>query len=203
MPALFIKPRYDPIAVTLHWIIAIAIICMIILGYTMTGDGVKGTPKQYELYQLHKSIGITILLLSLFRLFWRIKNPPPPLPSSLKRWEGLAANTVHWGLYALMIGIPLSGWAMVSASPLGLPTKLFGTVPWPHLPILPDLPNRGDYASVFREGHELLVLGTIGLLVLHIGAALQHHFLFRNQIVFRMAPKFMAPILRLVRGEKP
>src|SRR4051812_11315537 len=92
------------------------------------------TPKTFAVIQLHKSIGITILLLSLVRLGWRLANRPPPLPAAMPRWERLLAAVTHVGFYLIMIAMPLTGWLMVSTSRFVLPTLLYGVVHWPDIP---------------------------------------------------------------------
>jgi len=131
------RTRYTTVAIVIHWLIAAALIFQIILGWRM-GDGPKG-PTTYALFQLHKSIGITILLLSLARLAWRLFNTPPAPPEGQPKWEQVASKLVHIGFYVIMIGLPLTGWILVSASRVLIPTLLFGTMPWPHIPGLPEL----------------------------------------------------------------
>src|SRR5436190_23816311 len=126
------ETRYGTVAVTLHWFIAAAIIGMLILGKYMA-DLPRDDPSKFDLIQLHKSIGITILTLSVLRLLWRLVNKVPPLPAQMPAWERFAAHASHILLYVLIIGIPLTGWMMVSASPLGIPTIWFGVVEIPHL----------------------------------------------------------------------
>src|SRR5271170_5610610 len=106
------KTSYDAVAKTLHVIIALAILGMIALGWSMEALP-RTDPLKFSLFQWHKSIGITILLLSLFRLYWRVKNPPPPLPPGMHRWEIILAKLVVFLFYVLMIGIPFLGWAVV------------------------------------------------------------------------------------------
>jgi polyisoprenoid-binding protein YceI/cytochrome b561 len=126
--------RYTTVAIALHWLIALAILAMLAIGLTMTH--VKLAPvDKFKLYQLHKSIGLTILALALLRLGWRLVHRPPALPAAMPAWERGAAEGTHVLLYGFMIGLPLLGWAMVSASPFNLPTVLYGVLPWPHLPI--------------------------------------------------------------------
>ena len=105
--------RYDPVAVTLHWFIAISIILMIPLGLFMEDLPIA---IRFDAFVFHKSLGITVLALSIFRLIWRLLNPPPALPDSMTPLEKFSANAVHWVLYFLMIAMPLTGWLMVSAS---------------------------------------------------------------------------------------
>jgi len=179
--------RYTKVAILLHWIIGLAIIGMIPLGVIMH-DMKPGSPEQFALYQLHKSIGITILLLSVLRLLWRLSHPVPPLPDTMAQWEKCASHATHIAFYALMIGIPLTGWAIVSASPFNIPTMLYGVIPWPHLPILPGLENRKEIEHSIAEVHEVLAFGTAALIVLHVGAALRHHFILKDDVLLRMSP---------------
>ncbi len=181
------RTRYTTVAIVIHWLIAAAIIFQIILGWRM-GDGPKG-PTTYALFQLHKSIGITILLLSLTRLVWRLFNKPPAPPIGQPAWERTASHVVHWGFYAIMIGLPLTGWIMVSASRVPIPTLLYGTIPWPHLPLLPELAAGAKQA--WREfgdiGHGVLVKLTYLLLLLHLGAVAKHQILDRDEVFGHMA----------------
>ncbi|MDG2521083.1 YceI family protein [Caulobacter segnis] len=182
------RNRYTTVAIVLHWLIAAAIIFQIILGWR-AGDAPKG-PSAFAMIQLHKSIGITILLLSLARLAWRLTHRPPPHVADQPRWQTIASHAVHWGFYAIMIGLPLTGWIMVSASRLNIPTVLYGTIPWPHLPFLPELP--ADAKAVWRTvgdtGHGVLVKLTYVLLLLHLGAVAKHQILDRDQTFGHMAP---------------
>ena len=113
---------YAPVAILLHWLIAALIVLQIVLAGRMEG---KLTPESFAVTQLHKSIGISILLLSLARLAWRLLNPPPPMPESLAPWERRLAKLTHAGFYGVMIAMPLTGWIMVSTSRLAIPTLLF------------------------------------------------------------------------------
>src|SRR5690349_2490074 len=115
------ETRYGSVAVTLHWLIALAIIGMLILGKYMA-DLPKDDPSRFDLIQLHKSIGITILAFSALRVLWRLVNRVPPLPAEMPGWERFAAHASHLLLYVLIIVLPLSGWALASSSPLGIPT---------------------------------------------------------------------------------
>ena len=172
--------RYTVVAIALHWAIAALIIFMIWLGWNMEENETR--------YQLHKSIGITILLLSVIRVAWRMLNPPPALPSGMKPLEVKASHYVHVGLYVLMILMPLLGWALVSTSELRVPTVLFGTVSWPELPFLSGL--RGDKLAhgVIETLHSKGAWVIIGLLVLHVGGALKHEFSPEEGVLKRMIP---------------
>ncbi len=184
--------RYGVVAMALHWLIAVMIIGMLIGGLIMgdldpAGPGLLGMSK-FEIYQLHKSFGITVLLLSLLRLAWRLANPVPPMPANMKTWERIAARVTHWGFYFLMIAIPLSGWAMVSASPWGIPTVIFGLFEWPHIAPLTAVEDKEAVEHLFYEIHEYLAFGAIALLGLHIAAAGKHALVLKDGVVGRMVP---------------
>lgn len=182
------RTRYTTVAIALHWLIAAAIIFQIILGWR-AGDGPKG-PATFAMMQLHKSIGITILLLSLARLGWRWVNPAPPGPAGQPRWEQIASKVVHVGFYVIMIGLPLTGWILVSTSKTNLPTILFGAIPWPHLPLLPDLAAGPKHLwhEIGEIGHNALVKTTYLLLLLHLGAVAKHQILDKDAVFQNMAP---------------
>lgn len=180
--------RYTTVAIILHWLIAAAIIFQVILGWRM-GDEAKG-PATYAIFQLHKSIGITILLLSLARLAWRLFNPPPPHPATQPRWETIASHVVHVAFYVIMIGLPVTGWIIVSTSKLAIPTVLYGAIPWPHIPFLPELAAgpKHIWHEIGEVGHGLLVKTTYLLLALHLGAVAKHQILDRDAVLGHMAP---------------
>src|SRR5580658_6842815 len=135
-PARAQRSTYSSVAIGLHWLIALAMLTNIGLAWYF---GTLPRAAQIGPVQLHKSIGITVLLLTLIRIGWRLVNAPPPLPDTMAVWEKGAAKANHLLFYLLMLGMPLSGWAMVSASPLIRvhPTVLYGVVPWPAFPWLP------------------------------------------------------------------
>jgi cytochrome b561 len=189
MPLRNSQLRYGTVAVTLHWLIAVAIICMIGFGYYLSTLPITD-PSLYRLVQLHKSIGLTILVLSALRIVWRLVNPVPPLPDTLSKPMKVLARATHILLYVVIVAIPLSGWAMASASPLGIPTVWFGLFEWPHIAPLAHLPfDRKDATEeAIHTVHAWLAYGTAVLLVLHVGAALLHHYLMRDDTLRRMLP---------------
>ncbi len=179
--------RYSTVAIVLHWAIAAAIVFQVLIAWRM--HDLK-TPLGFALTQLHKSVGITVLLLSLARLAWRLMNPPPPEPARLATWERALSKAVHVLLYVIMIGMPITGWIMVSASRIQIPTLLYGVIPWPHLPIA-DLPAaaKAPWRSFGHESHEWLAYGAYALVALHVAGALKHQLLDRDMpILARMAP---------------
>ncbi|MBT8472987.1 MAG: cytochrome b [Marinicaulis sp.] len=175
--------RYSSAAVFLHWLIALLIIGQIAGGLYM--HRLPATTLKFELYQWHKSFGVTILALSVLRLGWRLTHRPPPLPDAMSRIEQFGARASHAGFYVLLFALPLVGWAMVSASPKDLPTVLFETVPFPHMP---GLPQSESLEAAFMQTHKYLAYSAIALLFLHVAAALKHHFIKRDDVLTAMAP---------------
>jgi len=174
--------RYSKVAISLHWLIALMIIGLIVFGILMTNPE---TPNRFALYQLHKSFGICVLILSVLRLLWRLGHKPPALPSGMKSWEVAAAKFTHIAFYIIMIGMPLLGWAMVSSTETVIPTKIFKMIPWPDMP---GLPRDKAVSDIFKNLHHWLGKGTILLIALHVGAALKHHFVNKDTVLARMIP---------------
>ena len=182
--------RYSVIAIMLHWLIAVIIAAQLFLGLWMV-DAIRQPASRVlalQAYQWHKSLGLTLLILSLMRLLWRLFNPPPSLPESMSRLEKLAAHAVHWLFYALMIGIPLLGWAMVSAAPFAVPVRVFGVFQWPHFPWVRALDNKAMLGTVLQLSHRYVAYFLILLVGLHAAAALKHHFFSRDNVLARMIP---------------
>ncbi|MBA3812223.1 MAG: cytochrome b [Caulobacteraceae bacterium] len=186
--------RYNAVAMSLHWLIAALILTNIGLAWYF--NTLTGLPKIPPI-QLHKSIGITVLILSLLRLGWRLAVPPPPLPASVTRRERLAAGAAYVLFYVVMIGMPLSGWALSSASKVIqiYPITLYGVVKWPAIAPLTQLPPPQMKAAhgVFVTTHELLAKLAYALIVLHVAAALRHQFLKRDAVLSRMVPFIRRP----------
>lgn len=178
--------RYTSVAVALHWAIAVLILGNIAGGLFMHNLP-NASPVKFDLYQLHKSFGLSILMLTVFRLGWRLTHTAPPLPAATPGWQRIGARAAHWAFYGLMLVIPLTGWAMVSVSPLEIPTWLFGVVPVPHMPFFAGVADRAAMEDLLAEVHEYLAFGMLGLFVLHLGAALKHHFLDRDGVLQSMS----------------
>lgn len=179
--------RYSTVAIILHWLIAALIVFQVILAWRMDGR----TPQGFALFQLHKSVGITILALSLARLAWRLTHRPPALPATMPSWEKLLAHITHVGLYVIMIGLPITGWIIVSTSRIQVPTLLYGVVPWPHVPGLAHLaePAKSAWNGVSELGHEALAWGAYVLVALHVAGALKHQLFSRDEpVLAHMAP---------------
>ena len=179
--------RYSLIAIAFHWAIAALIFGNLALGSLMVrADGLA----RFQLTQLHKSIGITVLVLSVLRLGWRLVNPPPAPSEGLSMLESWLSKTVHWGFYAIMIALPITGWAMASASPLNIPTVLYGTVPWPRLPGFATLSASAKKVAeaLFDTVHFDLTLVAGLLIAFHLAGVAKHSWMDRSGIISRMLP---------------
>lgn len=190
--------HYNTVAKMLHWLMALLIVGMLVLGLVMTTGNVLDGPGKAVALQMHKSFGMIVLILSLFRLAWRWLKPPPPFPAQMPRWEKLAAHITHVILYVLMLVMPLVGWMMISTFPHN--SLFFGLFPIPNVPFLHDLPNKKDIREVLENIHWSLAWVIVTFVALHAGAALKHHFIERNDILLRMAPRLFGRILRYIRG---
>jgi cytochrome b561 len=139
---------------------------------------------QFELYQWHKSIGFLILFLAGLRLLWAIINPKPRLADTIQPSERSAARAVHVSLYLLTVLVPLAGWAVVSTSPLQIPSYAFNLVVVPNLPLAISSHAEGLWSSI----HGFLAYAAAFLAAVHIIAALRHHFHFRDGTLLRILP---------------
>ncbi len=184
------QDRYTNGAIALHWLIAFMVVGQIVVGLYMHKLDDDQANLKFELYQWHKSFGITVLLLTLVRFGWRLTHKAPALPAAMPAWERLAARGAHIGFYVLLVAIPLAGWAIVSSSPYAdsVQTYLFGVIHWPHLPFFTGVEDREDVSDVFAEIHEYLAFAMIGLIGLHVAAALKHHFINKDSVLAHMLP---------------
>ncbi|HWL47121.1 MAG TPA: cytochrome b/b6 domain-containing protein, partial [Sphingomonadaceae bacterium] len=193
-------PRtYGLVAASLHWTIAAALLANLAIGWWMTAslaDPAKAAAA-FRAFQGHKSLGLTILVLSLVRLGWRLTHRAPPPPPGMPRWQRAAAAAVHVLLYGAMIALPLSGWAYVSAGwnvgldqPFAVPTLWFGLFHWPHIEWIAALDDAARRSAAFRAlaTHQTLVWAMVALLAAHVAAALKHQFVDRDGLLARMAP---------------
>ena len=181
------RKDYTAAAKVLHWLIAALIFVMFTLAWTM-GD-FSGIQK-FKLYNLHKSIGISILALMSLRLFWRSFQGAPVLPRSVPRRERIAARFGHLALYAALFLMPFSGWAMISAS--DKPSVLFGYKAFPLISWLSELPpdQKEVIADIFKSIHEFTANVLLFLIGIHVAAALRHAFVLKDGIMSRMLPRF-------------
>ena len=181
--------RYTSVAISLHWLIAILLIGLIAVGKYMN-ELEETDHLRFELIQWHKSFGILALLLVVIRVIWRLTHRPPALSSRMPSWERFAASATHLFLYLLVLLVPLSGWLMVSVSPLNLATELFGVIPWPHLSFEGAsgfaLADKETVSELSITAHHFLANGLLILVLLHIGAALRHQFVLKDNLLSRM-----------------
>ena len=172
--------HYTRTAKSLHWAMAILLFGLLALGFYM--HDLPLSPEKLQLYSWHKWAGVTAFLLVLVRLAWRVAHRPPALPASMPKLMQLAAHAGHLALYLLMLAIPLSGWLMSSAK--GFQTVWFGILPIPDL-----LEKNKELGAQLAEVHEALAILFILTLLAHIGAALKHHFIDKDDILTRMLPR--------------
>lgn len=171
--------RYTGVAIGLHWLVAFLIFAAFPLGVYM--HDLPLSPTKLQLYSYHKWIGITVLLLAVLRILWRIGHPAPPLPDSMPAWQKAASHGVHALLNLLTLAVPFSGWLMSSAK--GFQTLWFGVLP------LPDLVGKDKaLGELLAQVHMGLNLALAILVVLHVAAALKHHFIDRDDVLTRMSP---------------
>ena len=168
---------YTPVAKALHWLMAVLILGLLALGIYM--HELPLSPQKLQLYSWHKWAGVTVFVLLWLRLAWRVTHRPPPLPSTMSVGMQTLAHLGHAALYVLMLVIPISGWLMSSAK--GIQTVWFGV--WP----IPDLigadPLWGDRLQL---AHKLLNIAFMLTLLGHVGAALWHHFVLKDDTLRRM-----------------
>ena len=171
--------HYTATAKALHWGIAVLIFGMLGLGFYMTGLDLS--PTKLQLFSWHKWAGVTIFLFVVVRLGWRLRHRPPELPAGMPAWQRKVAAATHVLLYLLMFAVPITGWLMSSAK--GFQTVYFGVLPLPDL-----LVKDADLGDLLQEVHKLLNFSMAALVVAHIGAALKHHFIDRDEVLARMLP---------------
>lgn len=170
---------YTKTAIALHWLIAFGIFAALALGITMVN--LPLSPFKLKLYSWHKWLGVCIFAFAVIRLAWRLTHPVPALPETMQVWERWAAHLTHGVLYVLMFAIPLSGWLMSSAA--GFPVVLFGVLPLPNL-----IEKSPELTEIFKVLHFALNVGLVILVCMHVGAALKHHFINRDQVLTHMLP---------------
>ncbi len=169
------KESYGSIAKFLHWLIALLVVVMLIVGYFMDDWGIS------SIKNIHKLVGLLILLLVVARIVWVLNNDRPLLPSTIGKFERILSRIVQGLLYISLIAMPLSGWAMVTA---------FGHFPhigaW-YIP-MPGIPIDVNLAYVFADVHATTAVIIISLVSLHVLGALKHHFWDKDDVLKKMLP---------------
>jgi len=179
MPNRTMPARYSGLAQLFHWVIAALIVTQFVLA-RMAQDLPLGARK-LGLLARHKSVGMTILMLAILRLLWRLKTARPELPPAMNRLERITAHGTHIAFYVLLFAMPLTGWMMSSAKSYSV--SWFGLFTWPNLI------GKNEAAFEFlRTTHDTLSDVLFAVAVLHILAALKHHFWNRDDVLKRMLP---------------
>ena len=174
--------RYSSTAIVLHWLLGLFLVGLLGMGMYMTG--LPFSPQRLKLYNWHKWAGMAFLGLSLLRLLWRLTHRPPALPAAMQQampgWQKAAHHGTHHLLYALFILVPLIGWAYSSAA--GFPVVFLGL--WQ----LPDfVPVSKELAATIKPFHKIAAISMAAVALLHIAAALKHHWVDRDGLLARMS----------------
>jgi cytochrome b561 len=179
MPNPAEKTRYDAVAQTFHWLIAALIVVQFALAWT--ADDLPLGLHKLALLARHKSFGMTVLTLAVLRLLWRWSHRPPALPKAMTPIEVKLAHATHLAFYVLLFAMPLSGWLMSSAKNYSV--SWFGVFTWPNL-----IGKNEAAFSALRETHEFLSWALLAMAILHVLAALKHHFWNKDDVLLRMLP---------------
>lgn len=182
------RTNYDSVAIILHWLMAILLIGMLLLGEDMMEVKKEIAEDQgtgaFSLVNLHINIGIAILILSVIRIAWRLANPPPALPDTVKPWEKKLATIIYGLYYVMMIGLPITGWlglpSFLARHPQVVGLNLFGLMDYP---LAPAIPIKVIILHKLGSNVALVLLG------LHVLAALKHQFVDDTKIFSRMMPR--------------
>ncbi|WP_257555229.1 cytochrome b [Sphingobium sp. CFD-2] len=167
--------RYSHVARALHWIMAILILFNLFLGFAH-----DALPREWKVMPVHKSIGLTVLALTVARIMWRFTRSAPPLPAEMPAWEKGTAHLTHFAFYAFMLVLPLTGWVMTSAG--DRPLNWFFLFDVPKFAVA-----KGDaIVGISGEAHEVLGFVWVALLILHGLAAMRHHFILKDGVLRRM-----------------
>lgn len=176
--------RWGWIAQTLHWATALGVIGLVVVGLYM--DDLPVSPTKVKVYALHKSVGLTVLALVVARLIWRFVDKRPPYPPGMPAWQKAISEISHGLLYVMLLVQTLSGWVYNSASNFAL--QWFGLFQVPRI-TGPD-PELKHLANDVHEAGWILLAA---LMLLHVAAALHHHFVVRDETLARMTPGVKAP----------
>ena len=170
--------HYNRVARAFHWVVALLVVVNIAIGIFHDPLG--------EIYQgvmgIHKSIGFVVLALAIFRLYWRVTHPAPPLPDNVSNLQGFIAHGVHWLFYGLMIIMPMTGWILSSGGKY--PLEFFGLFDIPKLAVEP----KSALQIASHNAHVVFGFGWAALLAIHVGAALHHQFVLKDNVLNRIWP---------------
>ena len=171
------QEKYNPTAITLHWLVALLIAIAFSVGHYMADLDLS--PWKLKVFAWHKWVGVTIFALVVFRVLWRAAHTPPALPAGMSKLMKNLSALAHMAIYLLMLAIPLTGWLHSSAA--GVTVVYFNVL------TLPDLVGKDKaLASLFKEIHESLNWALLGLVILHVAAALKHQLVDKDNLLNRM-----------------
>ena len=191
------KGRYSPVGVTFHWTVAALVLFQLWWGWR--NARLPSGYEKLEAYEFHVGLGLSILVLTLLRMAWRLMVPGPINDADKPGWRSTAAHATHYAFYACLVGLPLSGWAMRSSTAREQPLTVAGLLPWPHLPFEALAPAQLWAIEAWAElVHFGFIITLLVLIPLHVGAALQHHFLHRHDVLKAMLPG-LDRVERLIR----
>ncbi len=173
--------RYTVTAIGLHWLMAFLLIGLFVVGIYMSELSLS--PWKLRIYSWHKWAGVTAFLLVLVRIVWRLTHRPPSLYADIPAPMQMAAQAGHRLLYLLMIAIPLSGWLMSSAK--GFQTVYFGVLPIPNL-----LGKNKELGDLLQSMHQTLNFLLVAVVIGHVGVALKHHLIDKDDVMVRMLPRY-------------
>lgn len=175
------KYHYGIVSIFFHWFMAFLIIVLLVLGLYMTSlPNVGFNTKKISLILLHKELGMLVLVLVTARLGWRLGNVVPLLAEGTPPWQKFAARFVHLAFYGFLFALPITGWLMSSAA--GFPVTFLGIV-------LPNLISQNIYkVEIFIQIHQWLAYGLILMILVHVSAALLHHFIYKDDTLRKMLP---------------
>ncbi|MEM1174949.1 MAG: cytochrome b [Pseudomonadota bacterium] len=173
------RSTWHPVSKLFHWLMAAAIIYQLWLGWR--AEELPFSPKKLDLFVSHKSIGILLFLLVVLRLAARFRTGVPPHTTTVTKIEQRAADVGHWVLYVLMVAVPLSGWVVSDTS--RIPFRLFKRFDVPDL-----MAADKTISELAAQAHGFLTTAMAVVVIVHVMAALRHHFLIKNNTLKRMLP---------------
>lgn len=186
------RDRYSPVGVAFHWTVAALVFFQLWWGWR-TGRLPAGQDK-FDAYDVHIQVGLVIFVLVLLRMAWRLVVPGPDNDADKPGWQSTLAHLTHFTFYGLLLGLPLTGWAMRSATALEIPMTVGGVVRFPHMPFHGFSWELRQSVEMWAErAHWLMVWSLVLLILAHVGAALKHHLIDHDDVLPAMLPLLPHP----------
>lgn len=180
--------NYNAGSKVFHWSVALLILGLLIVGFWM---GEFDAPFKYEVYGIHKALGMAVLVLGVLRIIWKIVTKSPKSLESHEKWEKVLSKSIHGVLFLLVVAMPLSGWVMSSAG--GHPISFFGLFEFPSI-----VEKNREIGRAANQAHELIAYALLLCVGLHIVGALKHHVIDKDETLKRMGANLVIAILGLV-----